>query len=295
MKNLELLDRLGADLEPTADAKAAARTQLLDSIGGAASEPPSRRRFKSARWVAALAALTAIPAALAIASTLGGDVEESYRGFLTGEGGTPSPGTLVAPDDPGLPESLASENVEEARLIASNGDERFYVSRYSGGGIAFTLASEQGVMELGSPRPTPWLDHYDGAHIVPVMVGFSGGETSGLPIAGLTSPAVDRVEVHFGSGLPQSSTDLNGGFLIAADVGEQDSVNGFLEVDREPTDVVAYDADGNEIGRASVRCTGPVLRNSGTGEPFQSWADCDAEVEGDPATPRSSGKRDGGA
>lgn len=281
MESLEMLDRLHADAKPSAQAKVQARSQLLESIAVAGTDAPRRRRFTSARWVAALTALVAIPTAFAIASTLAGDVEESYRGFLTGEGGTPSPGTLVAPGDPGIPKSLAADDVEEVRLIAAEGEQRFYVSRYSGGGIAFTLASgDRSVMALGSPRPTPWLEDLDGAHIAPMLVGFAGQDSAGLPIAGLTSPAVERVELRFGSGPPQTITDLNGGFLIAADVGEQETVDGFLTVDREPIEVVAYDAEGTELDRASVRCRGPILRNRATGEPFRSWEECDAAAEG---------------
>lgn len=61
-----------------------------------------------------------------------------------------------------------------------------------------------------------------------------------VPLAGLTARPVDRVELRYATGPPLSTRDADGGVILMADAW------------RGPREVVAFDANGTELGRESV-------------------------------------------
>ena len=279
---LERINELGREFEPSAQARASARAMLIDAAEELRAKAPSRRsRWRTPRGLALAAALIAIPGAVALASTLDGDVSDSYSGFLTGADDATSPGRAVETSD-NAPDSLAKDSAD-VRVLASNGTHHLFASRDVGGAVHFRLDSGPEFISTGA---NPWLNQFSGNAVVPLFAGHPGPGSDRETVAGLTASNVASVELRYSSGPPDVISDPEGAFVFLADVGNPEIVGGILQVDRKPVEVVAMDENGDELQHVSVSCLAgsvvTVVRAPGSGAPNP-----DEESSAPPSPPAS--------
>lgn len=281
---LEQLNELGRKFEPSARARESARAMVLSAVEEWQVNAPRRRsRWKTPRGLALAATLIAVPGAVAIASTLNGDVSDNYSGFLTGTGDVPSPGRAVETSDnaPGAfapdhdaPESLAPD-FADVRVLASNGSHHLFAARDADGAVHFRLDSGPEFVSTGA---NPWLNQFSGNAIVPLFASDPELGDDREAVAGLTASDVASVELRYTSGPPDVIPDPEGAFVFLAAVGNPEIVGGILQVDRKPVQVVAMDENGEELQQASVTCLAgsvvTVVRPAGAGTPDLGAAGC---------------------
>jgi hypothetical protein len=159
---------------------------------------------------------------------LGGDNAQAPGRPLEAAGAEKLPPGFEYLDDP--------HDAKEPRVIAEAGGYELYSYIGSEGGLNFLFGGigvgmgYEGAAELGD-APLHLLDpgprrHADAQGVVPVF--------------GIATRSVSSVELTYESGPPLQVSGVEGGFVLLA------------EPDRGPTEVVALDADGKEIGRESI-------------------------------------------
>jgi hypothetical protein len=237
------------------------RIQLLDDLGAefarvaAEAERTSRKPSTLPRRLfrPGLRART-LAIALGVAALLGGGayavpvtraavngIADSFAAWVSGDSDK-APGRALEPGD-NAP-SWFSEDGGEARLIATTDGLDLYVRRVDsdrGPWLEFWLGEARGMGDtLASWR------HRLGQHAV-VVLGYTPfgrqdvlDERGRVPLFGVTTRDVKRVELRYSEGPPVIGDTGDAGFVLLADAW------------RPPRELIAYDAAGRVLERADV-------------------------------------------
>lgn len=199
------------------------------------------------RVVAAILATTLLLAGTAYAvpatRTALHDITDSLSAWVAGDEDS-APGRAVAPGD-NTPAWLSERASSKTRVIAEAGGVGLFVTTYDtdrGTMFAFSLGAGFTV-DAGLEYWRRRLDQ----HTV-VVLGYSilrgprriVDDQGRLPLFGVTTRDVDRVELRYVKGPPLVSANGDGGFVLLVDAW------------RPMREIVAYDATGRMLGRADV-------------------------------------------
>jgi hypothetical protein len=200
---------------------------------------PARPRL-ALQAMAALAllgvALYSVPATRAAIEGTGESVGGVFSGWLGGDSAEAPGRPLEAAEAEGLPGGfeylLDPHEAKEPRVIAEAGGYELYSYISPSGGLSFLFGGigfgmgYPNAAELGD-APLHLLD--TGARRHPDAQGH-------VPVWGIAARSVSSVELTYQSGPPLRVSGVEGGFVLLAEPG------------RGPTEVIALDADGKEIG-----------------------------------------------
>lgn len=231
------------DLEPGGDLVAHVVAQLgrRKEASSRFKLPPARPRL-ALQAVAMLALLGAtlysVPATRAAIEDAGGSVGGVFSGWLGGdsaeapgkplEAGEKMPEYLEYLDDP--------HHAKDPRVIAEAGGYKLYSYIGSSGGLNFELGDTgfgmgfESAAELGD---APLYVLGPGA----MQHADSQGH---VPLFGIAARSVSSVELTYSSGPPLRIDGVDGGFVLLA------------EPSRGPSEVIALNASGEELGRQLV-------------------------------------------
>jgi hypothetical protein len=214
-----------------------------DGAGRARRHGAVRRRWGAPKFalqaLAALAilgaALYSVPSTRAAIEGAGESVGGVFSGWLGGDSAE-APGKPLEAGEK-LPEYMQYlHDSKEPRVLAEAGGYKLYSYIGSAGGLNFELGGTgvgmgfESAAELGD-APLHLLDPGARPH----------ADAQGhVPVFGIATRAVSSVELTYESGPPLRISGVEGGFVLLAEPG------------RGPTEVVALDADGKEIGRESL-------------------------------------------
>lgn len=234
---------LASERHPSSVARARA-----DGAGRARLPGAARRRRGAPRLaLQALAALALLGAALysvpptrAAIEGAGESVGGVFSGWLGGDSAEAPGKPLEAAEAERLPGGFEylyePAHAKEPRVIAEAGGYELYSYIGSDGGLNFLFGGigfgmgYPSAAELGD-APLHLLD--TGARRHPDAQGH-------VPVWGIAARSVGSVELTYESGPPLRVSGVEGGFILLAEPG------------RGPTEVVALDADGKEIGREAI-------------------------------------------
>jgi hypothetical protein len=214
------------------------------SRGSGASRPASGRLRTPAVALAALllvaAAIWSVPTTRAALEGAGETVGGAFSGWLGGDAAD-APGRPLRSDEPAPAEPTPTylydhQSAKEPRVIAEAGGYKLYSYIGSSGGLNFDLGNTgfgmgfESAAELGD---APLYVLGPGA----MQHADSQGH---VPLFGIVAQSVRTVELTYTSGPPLRVSEVDGGFVLLA------------EPSRGPTEVIALDASGKEIGRQLV-------------------------------------------
>jgi hypothetical protein len=235
-EQIRLLDDLGAELaRVSADAERASRKPRLLRAGARARTLPI-----ALATVAALAGTAyAVPATRAVVD----DITGPFAAWVAG-GDDSAPGRPVEAGDHMPPWSRESGGAD-VRLIAETEGVGLYVQRIdSDQGPALRFALGQGLAITSTLDD--WRQRLD-RHTVFILGDslFANGQgvlddRGRVPLFGLSTRDVVRVELHYADGPPLVSRAGDGGFVLLVDAW------------RPLREIVAYGTAGEVLGRADV-------------------------------------------
>jgi len=229
-------------LEPSeaevASVLARLRPETRRGAGRARREAAWRRLALPA--VAALALLFAgfyaVPLTRAAFEDAAGSVAGSFSAWL---GGDPA-------EAPGVPlkahqeapyyfrdGSWSRQHVHQPRVIAAAGGYKLFAYIESSGALGFDL----GNTGFGLGGFTAHNFHDSPLEVLGPGAMRHADADGHVPLFGISAPSVKSVQLVYGSGPPLEVSDINGGFVLLVEPG------------REPREVVAYDANGEVLGR----------------------------------------------
>jgi hypothetical protein len=181
------------------------------------------------------AALYSAPPTRAAIEGAGESVGGVFSGWLGGDSAE-APGKPLEADEKLLEYQEYLHDAKEPRVLAEAGRYKLYSYIGSAGGLNFELGGTgvgmgyESAAELGD-APLHLLDPGARRHT----------DAQGrVPVFGIATRSVSSVELTYESGPPLQVSGVDGGFVLLAEPG------------RGPTEVVALDADGKEIGRESI-------------------------------------------
>lgn len=182
-------------------------------------------------------ALYSVPPTRAAIEGAGASVGGVFSGWLGGDSAEAPGRPLQAAEAEKLPEYMEYlHDSKEPRVIAEAGGYKLYsyigsegTLNFEFGGIGFGMGYPSAA-ELGD-APLHLLD--TGARRHPDAQGH-------VPVWGIAARSVSSVELTYESGPPLRVSGVEGGFILLAEPG------------RGPTEVVALNADGKEIGREPI-------------------------------------------
>jgi hypothetical protein len=235
-EHIRLLDDLGAEFaRVSADAERASRTPRALLAGPRARALP----IALATLVALGATAYAVPATRAVVD----DITEPFAAWVAG-GDDTAPGRPVAAGD-NLPPWFRESGGADVRLIAETEGVGLYVQRvdsYQGPMLRFSLGEGLGM----AGTIADWRRRLD-QHTVFILGDslFANGQgvlddRGRVPLFGLATRDVVRVELDYADGPPLVTRAGDGGFVLLVDAW------------RPMREVVGYDATGQVIGRADV-------------------------------------------
>jgi hypothetical protein len=231
-------------IEPSGAEVAAVLARVRSTPRRSKGTPPVIWRRPATVALAALllfaAALYSVPPTRAAIEGAGESVGGVFSGWLGGDSAEAPGKPLEAGEAEGLPQGFEyledPHHAKEPRVIAEAGAYKLYSYIGSSGGLSFLFGGigfgmgYPSAAELGD-APLHLLD--PGARRHPDAQGH-------VPVWGIATRSVSSVELTYESGPPLRVSGVEGGFVLLAEPG------------REPTEVVALDADGKEIGREPI-------------------------------------------
>ncbi len=249
--DLELLRILGREIRPANDeARAGIRDLLLAEAGVATPTERKRASWVTRRGLAILAAVLAVPVAVAVASGLQGDVADNLGEFLTGQESTHEIGTPVqSSDDP--PRWMTADDIVDKLVIASAGPYDLFAGRDREGHVSFSLGDSPVLTGTGA---NPFVNQFRGDSVIPLFAG-PPDDSGQFPIAGVVAADVASVELSYDSGPAEHQTIRESGFIFLTDLGDVTRKDGVLMVDRLPAEITARDADGNVLQTQPASCS----------------------------------------
>lgn len=232
------------EIEPDEDLVA----RVVARAGGRGKQPsrrfalaPTRPRL-ALQGLAALAllgaTLYAVPATRAAIEDAGGSVGGVFAGWLGGDH-TEAPGKPLEGGEelPEYMEYLYDQHfAKEPRVIAEAGGYKLYSYIGPSGGLNFLLG-ETGIgmgFESAAELGTAPL------HVLGPGAMRHADAQGHVPLFGIAAQAVSSIKLTYESGPPLRASGVDGGFVLLA------------EPSRGPTEVIAFAADGEEIGRQLV-------------------------------------------
>ncbi len=208
-----------------------------------------RRRRRAGRQrvgppaIAALALLLAcfyaVPGTRAAIDEVANSVAGSFSGWLGGD----------SAEAPGVPLRAHQEApsyfhdgawsrryVHEPRVIAAAAGYKLFAYTNGSGALSFDLGNTGVGMGGYTAR-----NFRDGPLEVLGPGAMRRADADGhVPLFGISAPSVKSVQLVYASGPPLEVGDVNGGFVLLAEPG------------RAPREVVAYDGNGEVLGRQAV-------------------------------------------
>jgi hypothetical protein len=233
-------------LEPT-DAEVAAVLARADPAHRKRSAAPWRPGLRPRRAVHGRAfARRLAPIGAALILVFGGgyavaepvraaidDVAGTFSDWLGGDGA--APGRALDSGDM-APDYFSDPRFTQRRVIAQAGEYKLFAARTKSGGVEFDLGNTG--VGLGMPTTESFRNH---AVIVLGPGAMRNMDQDGhIPVFGVTSRSVTRVELTYASGPPLRLDDVRGAFVLLA------------EPPRSPQAVVGFDATGREVERRHV-------------------------------------------
>jgi hypothetical protein len=186
------------------------------------------------------AALYSVPPTRAAIEGAGESVGGVFSGWLGGDSAEAPGKPLEAAEAEGLPQGFEyledPHDAKEPRVIAEAGGYELYSYIGSSGSLNF-LFGGIGV-GLGYPSAAELGDAP--LHLLDPGARRHADAQGHVPVFGIAARSVSSVELTYESGPPLRVSGVEGGFVLLAEPG------------RGPTEVVALDADGKEIGRESI-------------------------------------------
>ncbi|HEU0018957.1 MAG TPA: hypothetical protein VFQ14_01570 [Thermoleophilaceae bacterium] len=244
---IRMLRELGAEL-----GRVAAAEQARGQAGAGARLRALAPRPGTGKRIAALTAATVIAlSGVAYAMPMTRDavmgVAEMFDGWMAGDE-SQAPGRALRPGE-AAPEWLDDAS---SRVIAEGHGVKIVVQRveteehgtmlgvslngHVRGGVSIS-GTLPGWRERFAERPVSILGT---APMVYQDVDDFIDDKGRVALVGLTARPVEQVELRYATGPPLSTRDADGGVILMADAW------------RDPREVVAFDADGAELGRESV-------------------------------------------
>jgi hypothetical protein len=185
-------------------------------------------------------ALYSVPPTRAAIEGAGESVGGVFSGWLGGDSAEAPGKPLEAAEAEGLPQGFEyledPHDAKEPRVIAEAGGYELYSYIGSSGSLNF-LFGGIGV-GLGYPSAAELGDAP--LHLLDPGARRHADAQGHVPVFGIAARSVSNVELTYESGPPLRVSGVEGGFVLLAEPG------------RGPTEVVALDADGKEIGRESI-------------------------------------------
>jgi len=224
------------DIEPDEDlvARVVARVSRRKKASRRFALAPARPRL-ALQALAALALLGAtlysVPVTRAAIEETGESVGGVFSGWLGGDSAE-APGKPLEASEK-LPEYMEYlHNSKEPRVIAEAGRYKLYSYIGSAGGLNFELGGTgvgmgyESAAELGDAP----------LHLLGPGARPHADAQGHVPVFGIATRSVSRVELTYESGPPLRVSGVEGGFVLLA------------EPSRGPVEVIALDANGKEIG-----------------------------------------------
>ena len=219
---------------------------VLARLRPATPHSAKRRRSGAGQWrlalpgIAALALLLAglyaVPSTRAAIEDATDSVAGSFSGWLGGD----------SADAPGVPLKAHQEapsyfhegawsrqHVHQPRVIAAAGGYKLFAYIESSGALGFDL----GNTGFGMGGYTARNFHDSPLEVLGPGAMRHADADGHVPLFGISAPSVKSVQLVYGSGPPLEVSDINGGFVLLVEPG------------REPREVVAYDGNGEVLGR----------------------------------------------
>jgi hypothetical protein len=221
-------------LEPT-------EGEIAAVLRRAAGHRSPRGRRLVAIAFAALAVL--VGSAYAIPATRAGmdGVVGTFSDWARGSSSS-APGRPLGADEDAAAYLRDPRYSRDPRVIAEADGYKLIVAREPGGGIQFDLG-DTGV-GVGGWKVTDFAGH---AVVVLGPGAMQDADEDGhVPLFGITARSVKSVELVYASGPPLRARGIDGGFVLLA------------EPRRDGREVVAYDAEGEELERASLHSSGGI-------------------------------------
>jgi hypothetical protein len=210
----------------------------------------ARRPRREAAWrrfalptIAALALLLAglysVPATRATIEDAADSVAGSFSGWLGGDSAD-APGVPLKADQEAPSYfhegSWSRRHVHQPRVIAAAGGYKLFAYIERSGALGFDLGNTG--VGMGGYTASNFRD---GALEVLGPGSMQHADAQGhVPLFGISAEAVKSVQLIYGSGPPLEVGGIDGGFVLLVEPG------------REPREVVAYDDDGDVLGRKAI-------------------------------------------
>jgi hypothetical protein len=170
-------------------------------------------------------------------------VTESFASWVTGDSDD-APGRALESGD-NVPSWFGEDG--EVRLIAKTEGVGLYVRRTdSGDGPRLQFGLGEGV-PLSVEAPLDWWRERLGHHSVAVLGTAPVGhrdfidDRGRVPLLGITTRDVERVELRYSEGAPSVGDTGDSGFVLMADAWQP------------PRELIAYDASGRVVDRVDMR------------------------------------------
>jgi hypothetical protein len=239
---------LASERHPSSVARAraagAGRGRRHDRRPGAA-----RRRWGAPKLaLQALAALALLGAALYSVPPTRAAIEGTresvggvFSGWLGGDSAEAPGRPLEASEKEKLPEYMEYlHDSKEPRVLAEAGGYKLYSYIGSSGGLNFEFGGIG--VGLGYESAAEFAAEFGDAplHLLDPGARRHADAQGNVPVFGIATRSVSSVELTYESGPPLRVSGVDGGFVLLAEPG------------RGPTEVVALDAEGKEIGREPI-------------------------------------------
>lgn len=240
-ESFRLLDELGAEFARAfAEAE---RTPREARAAGTRRIPTGSRSRTLATALGITALLGGTAYAVPATRTVVDGIADPLVAWVSG-GDEGAPGRAVAPGDaaPGWLRERGSDNV---RLIAEAEGVGLYVEKVPSRGqlmLGFSLGPGRGLADTLEG----WQERLDQHTVFVLGDAIFGGrrgvldDRGRIPLFGVTTREVERVELRYAEGPPLVSDNGDGGFVLLVDAW------------RPMREVVGYDAAGEVVGRADV-------------------------------------------
>lgn len=233
------------DIEPDEDlvARVVARVGRRKKASRRFALAPARPRL-ALQALAALvllgAALYSVPPTRAAIEGAGESVGGVFSGWLGGDHAKAPGRALQAAEAERLPQGFEyledPHDAKEPRVIAEAGGYELYSYIGSSGSVNFLF----GGIGFGMGFPSAAELGDAPLHLLDPGARRHADAQGHVPVFGIAARSVSSVELTYESGPPLRVSGVEGGFVLLAEPG------------RGPTEVVALDAEGKEVGRERI-------------------------------------------
>ncbi len=231
-------------LEPseTEVANVLARLEGGTSRGAERSRREGWRRLALPAFAALallLAGFYAVPGTRAAIEDAANNVAGSFSSWLGGDSANAPGVPLKAHQEAPAyfhEGSWSRQHVHDPRVIAAAGGYKLFAYIERSGALGFDLGNTGVGMGGFTAR-----NFHDSAVEVLGPGSMQHADAHGhVPLFGISAQAVKSVQLIYGAGPPLEASGIDGGFVLLAEPG------------REPREVVAYDGDGEVLGRKAI-------------------------------------------